>query len=56
MQKKVCWNCKLFIIKPSYIAPEVIKKLYNYKCDIWSIGIILFVLISGNAPFLGKDN
>ena len=25
-----------------YLAPEVIKKTYNYKCDLWSAGILLF--------------
>lgn len=39
-----------------YIAPEVINKFYNSKCDIWSLGILLFVLLSGNAPFVGKEH
>lgn len=39
-----------------YIAPEVINKFYNNKCDVWSLGILLYVLLSGNAPFLGKEN
>lgn len=39
-----------------YIAPEVINKYYNNKCDIWSLGILLYVLLSGNAPFLGKEH
>lgn len=39
-----------------YIAPEVINKFYNNKCDIWSLGVLLYVLLSGNAPFLGKEH
>ena len=38
-----------------YIAPEVLTNLYNEKCDIWSIGIILYMLLSGNVPFDGKN-
>lgn len=34
-----------------YIAPEVIKGSYNYKCDIWSTGIILYMLLAGEPPY-----
>ncbi len=27
------------------------KKCYNYKADIWSIGVILFMLMTGDYPF-----
>ena len=38
-----------------YMAPEVIKQNYNNKCDLWSIGIILYILITGDTPFEGKN-
>ena len=38
-----------------YMAPEVIQQHYNEKCDIWSIGVMLFFIISGKPPFIGEN-
>jgi len=36
------------------MAPEVVeKKFYNEKCDVWSLGIILYYLLTGSRPFEG---
>jgi len=41
---------------PYYIAPEVIAGNYTDKCDMWSIGVILYILLSGNPPYSADED
>ena len=41
---------------PYYIAPEVLLKSYGPKCDIWSCGVITYIVLSGIPPFNGSSD
>lgn len=41
-----------FVGTPHYMAPEIIKGSYDEKCDVWSLGVITYLLFSqGQFPF-----
>ena len=41
---------------PYYIAPEVIDGDYTFSCDIWSVGVVLHIMLSGYMPFSGATD
>lgn len=41
---------------PGYVAPEVLQdKIYDFKVDVFSVGVIMFILLTGYSPFKGKS-
>ena len=41
--------------RKQYVAPEVLNQNYDMKCDLWSIGIIAYMLLTGVSPFSGTE-
>lgn len=39
-----------------YVAPEVLQGSYGPKCDMWSMGVIAYMMVSGAPPFWGNGD
>merc|ERR1712078_555975 len=41
----------LFAGSVHYLSPEVLNRSYDYRCDLWALGVVVYIMIFGKPPF-----
>eukprot|EP00359_Climacostomum_virens_P006338 CAMPEP_0204917440 /NCGR_PEP_ID=MMETSP1397-20131031/15017_1 /ASSEMBLY_ACC=CAM_ASM_000891 /TAXON_ID=49980 /ORGANISM="Climacostomum Climacostomum virens, Strain Stock W-24" /LENGTH=428 /DNA_ID=CAMNT_0052090271 /DNA_START=488 /DNA_END=1774 /DNA_ORIENTATION=+ len=46
---------KSLVGTPYFVAPEVLRGRYSNSCDVWSLGIVFYMMLTGEPPFTGRN-
>jgi len=50
-QNGVTLKLREVVGSPYYLAPEVLNQNYGQKCDLWSLGVLMYFILSNSFPF-----
>jgi len=54
-QRRGACEWRLHCSTPQYMSPEVFSGCFTEKCDIWSLGVVMFHLMTGVLPYRGRN-
>jgi calcium-dependent protein kinase len=55
-EEEIPKECNKIIGTSYYVAPEALTGQYSVAGDMWSLGIVIYILVTGHPPFIGESS